>query len=85
LRPVFAAFIVTLVGGGGAETKGETDDKTENCEQKLVDPNWAMLASVVAMRWWYGRSWTNFEMQVIAEDQPPTKRRGSIISGVILP
>jgi hypothetical protein len=30
LGPVFAAVVVSLVGGGGAEREGETDDETED-------------------------------------------------------
>jgi hypothetical protein len=33
LRPVLAAFVVALVGSGGAEGEGETDDETQDCEE----------------------------------------------------
>lgn len=32
LRPIFTAFIISLVGGGGTETERQTDNETEDGE-----------------------------------------------------
>ena len=37
LGPVFAAIIVTLIGCGASEAQCETDDKTQDGKQKLID------------------------------------------------
>lgn len=37
LRPVFAAIVVSLVGGGDAEGETECNDETQNSEQHCVD------------------------------------------------
>jgi hypothetical protein len=85
LCPVFAAFVVAFVCGGGTEGQRETDDETEDCKEKLVDADYVVSEERTLRRSPNIRSCTNFEIHVIMADQPPTKSRGSIISGVMLP
>jgi hypothetical protein len=40
LRPVLAAFVVALVGGGAAEGKSETDNETEDCKEELINADY---------------------------------------------
>lgn len=50
LGPVLAAFIVALVGRGGAEAERETDDETQDREEELVDAHWERISVVSAGR-----------------------------------
>jgi hypothetical protein len=44
LRPVLAAFVVALVGGGAAEGESKTDYETEDCKEELVDTDCQLSA-----------------------------------------
>jgi hypothetical protein len=82
---------VPFVGSGASKRQSQTNDETEDGEKDARHIDWAVLVTLFFLFEDPGiknmslRGCTMIEMQLMAVDQPPTKTRGRIKRGKILP